>query len=147
MFRVFFGDIAKGRLLRLPYLGYAILLPLLVLLLFFGFAVLLGLTDKIMGGDVQAMQDIIASQVSVLAFFFLIPLMCMVVFAHFNIMAKRIRDMGLPGWWGILGITIFEIFMSIFVNEEIGGYLNFIVWLCLVLIPGNFFNLLEKNDF
>ena len=53
MFKVLFGDITNGRLMRLPYLGYSLLLTLLVI--GFGLAIVLaiGVGEHIVGGNLQ----------------------------------------------------------------------------------------------
>ncbi len=57
MFKVLFGDITNGRLMRLPYLGYSLLLTLLVI--GFGLAIVLaiGVGEHIVGGNLQDAQD------------------------------------------------------------------------------------------
>ena len=67
MFRTYFGDLRTGRLTRLPFLGYLLLLSVLFTL--FGMGIAFGL-------------------------------------AKWNLIAKRIRDMGLPGWWVLLIIVL-----------------------------------------
>lgn len=53
MFGVLFGDIASGRLLRLPYLGYSILLG--VLALFVVAALISGLVSQQASGVVNSL--------------------------------------------------------------------------------------------
>ena len=57
MIRTLLGDITTGKLMRTQYLGYSLLLY--VLMLGFGFAVVLaiGAGEHIIGGDLQQAQD------------------------------------------------------------------------------------------
>ena len=57
MIKALFGDVKTGRLMRLQYLGYSLLLSLLML--GFGFAVVstIGAGEHIIGGDLQLAQD------------------------------------------------------------------------------------------
>jgi len=54
-----------------------------------------------------------------------------------NIMAKRIRDIGLPGWITVFGVMILEGIVSVVISEESGSSLHTVVWLLLVLVPSN----------
>ena len=98
MIKSLFGDVKTGRLMRLQYLGYSLLLSLLMF--GFGLAILLaiGAGEHIIGGDLQQAQDRLREMFSLplmILFAVVIPLL---VFIGVNMMAKRIRDIGLPGW-------------------------------------------------
>ena len=57
MIKALFGDVKIGRLMRLQYLGYSLLLSLLMF--GFGLAIVLaiGAGEHIIGGDLQQAQD------------------------------------------------------------------------------------------
>ncbi|MBW2208518.1 MAG: hypothetical protein JRG79_16550, partial [Deltaproteobacteria bacterium] len=57
MIKALFGDVKTGRLMRLQYLGYSLLLSLLMF--GFGLAIVLaiGAGEHIIGGDLQQAQD------------------------------------------------------------------------------------------
>ena len=106
MFKTLFGDITDGRLRRLQFLGYSLFLVLLMI--GFGLAVVMaiGAGEQLIGGDLQQAQDKLREWFT-LPFLIVLGLVLFVLlFAHLNITAKRIRDIGLPGWWTVLGIAV-----------------------------------------
>jgi uncharacterized membrane protein YhaH (DUF805 family) len=135
MLKRIFGEIANGRLTRLPYLGYSVLLAALSV----GFVVALGLMigagEQLIGGDLQQAQ-------AKLAEWFTLPFMvvfglvvALFVFAGANIMAKRIRDIGLPGWWSVLAIVVLTGVVSVAISAKASNGLYLLITLALLLIP------------
>ena len=139
MFKTLFGDITDGRLRRLQFLGYSLFLVLLMI--GFGLAVVMaiGAGEQLIGGDLQQAQDKLREWFT-LPFLIVLGLVLFVLlFAHLNITAKRIRDIGLPGWWTVLGIAVLTRVVSGAVSNQAGSGLSNLIWLALVLIPGNAF--------
>jgi len=139
MLKRLFGEITDGRLRRLPYLGYSVLLAALSL----GFAIALGLMigagEQLIGGDLQQAQ-------AKLAEWFTLPFMVVfgVVVALFasagaNIMAKRIRDIGLPGWWSVLAIVVLTGVVSVAISAQASNGLYLLITLTLLLVPTGVF--------
>ena len=140
MFKVLIGDIKDGRLVRLPYLGYSLLLVLLMAGFVFAIILAIGAGEHIIGGDLQQAQDKLRAWFT-LPFFIVFGLFFMLIlFAGLNIMAKRIRDIGLPGWWGVLAVAVVTGFVSVAISEEASGGLHSLVWFVLSLVPTNAFN-------
>jgi uncharacterized membrane protein YhaH (DUF805 family) len=139
MLTTFFGDITNGRLQRLPFLGYL----LLVILLFFGFvfAVIfaMGAGEKLIGGDLQQAQATLAQTLGIPFVIIFAVFMAVVLFVQANLMAKRIRDMGLPGWWVVLVLVIVSGVLGSMVSEQAGGGFHTLVYLILLLVPSNAF--------
>ena len=139
MTKALLGEVKTGRLMRLQYLGYSLLLSLLMF--GFGLATVLaiGAGEHIIGGDLQQAQDKLREMFTLplmIVFAVVIPLS---VFIAANIMAKRIRDIGLPGWWTLLVIIVLESVASYAVSNEIGSGLHTLVWIVLLLIPSDTF--------
>jgi uncharacterized membrane protein YhaH (DUF805 family) len=139
MINALFGDVKTGRLMRLQYLGYSLLLSLLMF--GFGLAIVLaiGAGEHIIGGDLQQAQDKLREIFTlplIIVFAVVIPLF---VFIGLNIMAKRIRDIGLPGWWTMLVIIVLEGVASFAVSDGAGSVLHSLVWFTLLLIPTDTF--------
>jgi len=106
MFDTFFGDIRNGRLPRLPYLGYSLLVSLLLLSFVLAIIVAIGAGKHLIGGDIQQAQAKLRQWVT-LPFMVVFGLfMAMVLFVSANLKAKRLRDIGLPGWWLVLVIAM-----------------------------------------
>ncbi len=145
MFKIFFGEIKTGRLLRLSYLGYALLMQLLVIAMVLAFIVAIGASENLIDGDFQQIQDILRAWFSVP--FIIVCGIGMVLFgfAGFNLMAKRIRDTGLPGWWTLLAILVVEVIVSIFISQETSANLHIFLTIVLLLIPADTFIKTENN--
>jgi len=60
-------------------------------------------------------------------------------FAGANLTAKRIQDIGLPGWRTVLAIALLVGLISAAVSQQVGNSLQFLIWLALVLVPTNAF--------
>ena len=139
MFETLFGVIRKGRLTRLPYFGYSLLLALVMFAFVFAVILLIGAGEHILGGDLQQAQDQLREWFT-LPFLVVFGLLSsLLTFAGINIMAKRIRDIGLPGWWMILAITALEVALSFVFSGQSGSGFHTFVWLALLFIPTNTF--------
>ena len=137
MIKALFGEVKTGRLMRLQYLGYSVLLSLLMF--GFGLAVVMaiGVGEHIAGGDLQQVQDQIREQLTLPAMLVMAVVMPLFLFIGLNIMAKRIRDIGLPGWWTVLAIFIVSGVVSYLVSDNAGSIVNTLAWVAVVLVPGN----------
>jgi uncharacterized membrane protein YhaH (DUF805 family) len=140
MFKVLLGDIKNGRLKRLQYLGYTILLG--VLMFGFGLAIVLGIGagEHIIGGNLQQAQDQLREWFTLPFFIIFGPISVLFLFAGINIMAKRIRDIGLPGWWTTLTILVLEIIASLILSEQVGSGFHSLIWIVLLLVPTDTFS-------
>jgi uncharacterized membrane protein YhaH (DUF805 family) len=137
MIKALFGEVKTGRLMRLQYLGYSVLLSLLMF--GFGLAVVMaiGVGENIAGGDLQQAQDQLREQLTLPVILVMAVVMPLFLFIGVNIMAKRIRDIGLPGWWTVLAIFIVSGVVSYLVSDNAGSIVNTLAWVALVLVPGN----------
>ena len=137
MFKALLGEVKTGRLMRLPYLGYSVLLSLLMF--GFGLAIVMaiGVGEHIAGGDLQQAQDQLREQLTLPVMLIMAVVMPLFLFIGVNIMAKRIRDIGLPGWWTVLAIFIVSGVVSYVVSDNAGSIVNTLAWLAVVLVPGN----------
>jgi len=136
---VLFGDIKNGRLQRLPYLGYSVLITVLVMAVMMGIVAAIVGAEKLVGGDLQQAQAAIAQSMGIPFIILFSLFMVVMVFIQLNLMAKRIRDMGLPGWWIALAVLIIAGLIGGATSEQAGGGFQMLVFLLLVLIPSNSF--------
>ena len=136
MFSVLLGNVRQGRLSRLPYLGYSVLI--MVLMLGFGVAigVAAGVGEQLVGGDLQQAQDKLLEWFAVPAMLVTALVMCVLLFMTANIMAKRVRDIGLPGWWAVLAVIVVTGAVSYWISDEAANGLHTLVWVVLLLVPG-----------
>ena len=137
MINVLFGDIKTGRLMRLQYLGYSLLLSLLMFGFMLAVVLALGAGEHIIGGDLQQAQDKLRDMFTLPAMIVFAVVMPLFMFIGVNIMAKRVRDIGLPGWWMVLAIFVISGVVSYMVSNEVSNGLNTLIWVVLLLVPGN----------
>ena len=141
MIKALFGEVKTGRLMRLQYLGYSVLLSLLMF--GFGLAIVMaiGVGEQIAGGDLQQvqgqLQDQLLEQLTLPVILVMAVVMPLFLFIGVNIMAKRIRDIGLPGWWTVLAIFIVSGVVSYMVSDNAGSIVNTLAWVAAVLVPSN----------
>ena len=139
MLKALFGDVHNGRLMRLQYVGYSLLLSLLMLGFGFAVVVTIGLGEDFIGGDLQQAQEILRERFTLPYMVVFAVATLLFMFAGANIMAKRIRDIGLPGWWSVLALLVLFTALSYAVSDHVSSILQSLVWLVLSLIPGNAF--------
>ena len=147
MITALFGDLRDGRLQRLPYLGYCLLVLLLVFAVGLGFVFIFGisegLTAAITGGDVEKAQQLLQQHLGGTAIVLLVVATLVIgtaiSFANLNLQAKRLRDMGLPGWIAVAAIFALELVITATVGNQTASTLHLIVFLALLLIPSDTF--------
>jgi uncharacterized membrane protein YhaH (DUF805 family) len=135
----YYGALRDGRLSRLSYLGHSLVLMLFFLL--FGVAVVyaIGLAEHLVGGDLAEAQEKIRSAMGIPALLLCGSVALGVIFAQFNIAAKRVRDMGLPGWSVAIGSFVLLVLLS--TQDQIGAanLISAVYSLSLLFVPGGTF--------
>ena len=66
-----------------------------------------------MGGDIATTQAVFMDKFGMLAMIGLVALMFIAMLGQVNILGKRIRDMGLPVLWTILGIILVSMLLNV----------------------------------
>lgn len=144
MITAYFKNVKDGRLTRLPYFGYH------WLLVFVGVAVIIGLgmatggfeAAMAAGGeamDEEAMTEAYAEAVGTGGLLTVIVAMIVLGFAGLNIGAKRLRDMGLPGWIAMFALVIASGLVDRFASDGFAGIYGVAVSLFMWLTPSNTF--------
>jgi uncharacterized membrane protein YhaH (DUF805 family) len=169
MIQTYFGEWGTGKLKRLPYFGYHILLMVLVMAIIFGSIMAVGAMENMMGGSIAETQTMIMEKFGIIGIIGITALIFVTILAQVNILGKRIRDMGLPVLWTILGIIAVSMALNmIFPPHEmtmaaasvqtadgsatamaasttttsmVVQIFDMIVFACLVFIPSNTFGL------
>lgn len=98
MLQVLFGDIAQGRLQRLPFLGYWLLAMLLAGLASLAIILLLGDVTMLYTAFLGEVRFDAQQQLTLPGLIGLLVVGVLLTFSHANLGAKRYRDMGLNGW-------------------------------------------------
>ena len=139
MINALFGDVKTGSLMRLQYLGYSLLLSLLMFGFVLAVVLAIGAGEHIIGGDLEQAQEQLREMFTLPVMLVFAVVMPLFVFIGLNILAKRIRDIGLPGWWTVLVIIVLEGVASFAVSSGAGSGLHTLVWIALLLIPTDTF--------
>ena len=171
MLKIYFGEWGTGKLQRLPYFGYHILLIVLIMAIILGTVFAVGAAENFMGGNLAETQKMLMDKFGFVAIAGIMFLIFVAMLGQVNILLKRIRDMGLPVLMTIIGIMIIslilnialppqEVAMSAAAVQTANGsaaavattvttanifvqIFDMIVFLCLVFIPTNTFG--SKN--
>lgn len=139
MFRRIFGEITGARVARLPYFGYTVLLTAILVAIVFAIVAGIGGLENLAEGNITEIEKRFAEKGGGPLLIAFMLLMLALLFAHFNLMAKRLRDIGFPGWPGVLVVFVGIAIVSAAIGENYAGPINTLIWLALVLIPGNAF--------
>ncbi len=166
MLKTYFGEWGEGKLQRLPYLGYHILLMFLIIVIIFAGIFAVGAAENLMGGDLATAQKMLMDKFGLVAIIGIGLLILITILGQINILGKRIRDMGLPVLWTILAIIVLSMVLnfvfppqdvaisasviqtadgsaaavsSISKTNMIVQLFDTILFLCLIFIPSNTF--------
>ena len=105
-----------------------------------GIAASLGITENIMGGDLEQTQQMLEDKFGAVAILGIRFIVSICTCASINITAKRLRDMGLPGWVSVLIVFLLATLLGFFLAPEAIQIFQAIIFLALVLIPTGLFN-------
>ncbi len=166
MLKTYFGEWGEGKLQRLPYLGYHILLMFLIIVIILAGIFAVGAAENLMGGDLATAQKMLMDKFGLVAIIGIGLLIFIAMLGQINILGKRIRDMGLPVLWTIFAIIALSMVLNlVFPPQEVGisasavqtangsaaaissvtktnmiiQLFDTVIFLCLVLIPSNTF--------
>ena len=167
MFNTYYGDWRTGKLQRLPYLGYHLLLMVLIIAIIMGTIFAVGAAENFIGGNLVETQKMLMDKFGFVAIAGIMILIFAAMIGQINILGKRIRDMGLPVLWTILGIIVLSLVLNVaFPPQEVAlsaatvqsadgtatavaasattasmvvQIFDSIVFLCLLFIPSNAF--------
>jgi len=167
MLKTYFGEWGTGKLQRLPYFGYHILLIVLIIAIILGSIAAIGATENFIGGNLAETQKMLMDKFGFVAIAGIMVLIFAAMLGQLNILGKRIRDMGLPVLGTILGIMFISLILNIVLPpQEVAisatavqtadgsaaaiaatttgtnifvQIFDMIVFLCLVFIPSNTF--------
>jgi uncharacterized membrane protein YhaH (DUF805 family) len=99
----------------------------------------IGAGEHLIGGDLTEAQDKLRTIFAGPAIVIVGLGYLLLLVAKLNIMTKRIRDMGLSGWWILLAIMLVLGSGSGIYSQQTGAFTFSIFSLLLLLIPSNMF--------
>ena len=170
MLKIFYGEWGTGKLQRLPYLGYHLLLMVLIIAIIMGTIFAVGAAENFIGGNLAETQKMLMDKFGFVAIAGIMVLVFAAMLGQLNILGKRIRDMGLPVLMTIIGIMVISLVLNIALPpQEVAmsaatvqtadssavavattttanmyvQIFDMLVFLCLLFIPSNTFG--KKN--
>lgn len=134
MIQVLFGQARSGTVKRLPFVLYVTAIHLSLLLFVIAIGVSAGLLEHAASGDIEKTQLALSDWLSLPTVALVVVFSLAITFANFNLVAKRIRDIGLPGWLSVLIYLIARSVLPYLVGYAIGMLLDtvFMLLLCFV---------------
>ncbi len=129
--RALFGELEQGRLARLPFVLYVSAIHLSLLLFAVGVGMSAGLAEYAANGDIEGAQQALSDWMSMPRLLMTGVFSLAVLFANFNILAKRIRDIGLPGWWSLLAYVVVRSIAPYIAGGSVGLILDTLLMLVL----------------
>lgn len=134
MFKDLWGEVKEGRLQRLPYFYYFLMLNFFNGILIFAVLRYVEVEEGMLDGGQSAFAGNLTIPLLLLGYVLLYFITAM------NIMAKRFRDTGLPGWWSALGVVVIGVLLSQFVSAPVVSGFHLLAMLALFLVPSASFN-------
>jgi len=140
----YFQELSIGRLKRLPYLGYQLLLSVFIFTFIVLTIILMGVGEHIVSGDLEHAQNTIREWFTLPFLFVFALFMGAVCFSYVNIAAKRIRDTGLPGWITLVIVLLLEFIAVALISEQASYAVHMIFSLFILFTPSDQFKSLRK---
>ncbi len=145
MLKTYLSDFRSGRLNRLQYLGYWLLLAVLVIVVGMGVGFAIGIAEHAVDGELQQAQDQIRGTIGGPTLVGLSIIGAIIFVANLNLQAKRFRDMGLPGWIATAVIVATGVLLTLTLPAQANAMFNLVVLLTLVLVPTGAFARLTSS--
>lgn len=135
MFKTLFGDVRKGRVGRLAFLGWSALLTAISVAIVLGIGFGAGIAENLFAADAAEAQAQIAERLGLPALLLFAIAFGAIFFADLNLTAKRFRDIGLPGWWLVLAVVLLSMAIATTALPEAASGLHLLVFVVLCLVP------------
>jgi len=139
MLRKFFGEITSGKLARLPYFYGLVAILVVQICVVFGIVLVIGSLEHLVGGDLATTQQMLRDTFGSSTIIFMVAFEGAILFTMANIAAKRLRDMGLPGWAIVILMAVLSALVTKYVSVNAANLLTSMYWLLLLFGPTNLF--------
>lgn len=118
-------------------------------MLMLGFGVVsiiaIGIGEHVVEGNLQQAQDQLRQWFTWPFFILFGAALIFILFCQANILAKRIRDIGLPGWWSIFSILVLEITISWVLSSQHDGGVHSLFLIAAILVPSDSFDVRQAK--
>lgn len=145
IFGTLFGNLRHGTLHRVPFFWYIAGLWAIGGATVMAIVVGLDINQPTNGITPEQAGQAVRDALGPVAHSVLAVLAALLVFAQINMMAKRLRDTGLPGWITLLAVMVVTGLVSGFIGSGIGGLMNILFWLALLFTPPGLFARKKEN--
>lgn len=137
--RTLFGEITTGTIHRVPFFWSILGVIVVALIAIIGIGALFGLDVDMTGLSLAERQAAVVDSLGLIGLGLVVAVGGAMIFAQVNVMAKRLRDMGLPGWMVLAGVVVVTGLVSALISQNIAGLVNLVVWLALLFTPPGIF--------
>jgi len=137
MLEDYFAEIGSGRLKTSRFIA----LWLLLIGILISFALLLGaslgIAERLVGGDIAEAQETLRRALPIPAVIGIVLFFVLFAFAKLNIIAKRARDIGLPGWLTAIIIATLSGAAALATKIGAAGGTGLLLLLILAFVPSD----------
>jgi uncharacterized membrane protein YhaH (DUF805 family) len=133
----YFGSVMSGRLQtqRFIILWLALMITFVVLGMLIGVSI--GIAERLIGGDLATAQKLLTEKLGIPAIVAVFTIFVLFGFAKLNIIAKRARDIGLPGWLTAIVLAGLIGGSTQAVGPGSAGGLGMLLLIVLAFVPTN----------
>ncbi len=136
MIQALFKQVNDGKLRRMEFFGYWMLLVVLMMGFIFAVVAAIGIGEQLLGGDLSQAQDVLRTRFGLPFMLIFAVFMGVICFGSLNIAAKRFRHIGLPGWGAVLVVLILNVVAGRLIDEQAASLVGTIAGLVLLFAPG-----------
>ena len=133
----YFGSALSGRLQTKRF----IILWLALMLAFTAFGLLIGasigVAERLIGGDLATAQKLLIEKLGLPAIIGVFVIFILFAFAKLNIIAKRARDIGMPGWLTAIVLAGLIGGSTQAVGQASAGGIGMLLLIVLAFVPTN----------
>lgn len=146
IFRTLFGAVRHGTIHRIPFFWHVAGLWTIGAAIIITLVVGLGLNQMPTAGMTpEQARQVVQEALGPVGNTVLVLFAVVLVFAQVNMMAKRLRDMGLPGWLTLVTVVAVTGLASVYVSPTAGGLVNIAFWLTLLFMPPGVFSRRQRR--
>ena len=135
MFTAFFGDILRGRLEPMRFLGLLIALGILIGVLGAILVFVVGIAGEVSDGSLKLARDMLRQSLGLPGIVAIGAVVLALGFAKLNLVAKRVRDMGLPGWAVAVPMAVISLAAQSFAGLTVAAGIGVAMLLFLLIVP------------